>query len=137
MNPAHRLKAARRLRGEPAVLPRRVGGQRRLDAFKKNEIVRRRLGRTADRREPLDPVEEQGSPMERLLRSIVRGADALVWLRSLPELPPPSGTLQESKIRPEVGLELLSNQLGNFDLSGYHPDGPLPDVPEAAMRSRA
>ena len=31
---------------------------------------------------------------------------------------------------PDVGLELLSNQLGGFDLSGYDLDGPLPDIPE-------
>jgi N-acetyl-S-(2-succino)cysteine monooxygenase len=36
----------------------------------------------------------------------------------------------QSKIHPDVGLELLSNQLGNFDLSEYDLDGPLPDVPE-------
>jgi alkanesulfonate monooxygenase len=38
--------------------------------------------------------------------------------------------LQE-KIHSDVGLELLSNQLGNFDLSEYDLDGPLPDVPES------
>jgi alkanesulfonate monooxygenase len=37
----------------------------------------------------------------------------------------------QSKIHPDVGLELLSNQLGNFDLSQYDLDGPLPDVPES------
>jgi N-acetyl-S-(2-succino)cysteine monooxygenase len=37
----------------------------------------------------------------------------------------------QSKIHPDVGLELLSNQLGNFDLSEYDLDGPLPDVPES------
>ena len=31
---------------------------------------------------------------------------------------------------PDVGLELLSNQLGGFDLSEYDLDGPLPDIPE-------
>jgi alkanesulfonate monooxygenase len=36
----------------------------------------------------------------------------------------------ESKIHPDVGLELLSNQLGGFDLSEYDLDGPLPDIPE-------
>jgi N-acetyl-S-(2-succino)cysteine monooxygenase len=36
----------------------------------------------------------------------------------------------QSKIHPDVGLELLSNQLGGFDLSGYDLDGPLPDIPE-------
>ena len=36
----------------------------------------------------------------------------------------------QSKIHPDVGLELLSNQLGNFDLSEYDIDGKLPEVPE-------
>ena len=36
----------------------------------------------------------------------------------------------QSKIHPDVGLELLSNQLGGFDLSEYDLDGPLPDIPE-------
>lgn len=36
----------------------------------------------------------------------------------------------QSKIHPEVGLELLSAAVGGFDLSGYPLDGPLPDLPE-------
>jgi N-acetyl-S-(2-succino)cysteine monooxygenase len=36
----------------------------------------------------------------------------------------------QSKIHPDFGLELLSNQLGGFDLSEYDLDGPLPDIPE-------
>jgi len=52
---AHRLEAARRRGGEPAVRPNRTGGQRRLDAFEKNEIVSRGIGRTADRRDPARP----------------------------------------------------------------------------------
>lgn len=36
----------------------------------------------------------------------------------------------QSKIHPDVGLELLSNQLGGLDLSEYDLDGPLPDIPE-------
>ena len=36
----------------------------------------------------------------------------------------------QSKIHPDVGLELLSNQFGGFDLSEYDLDGPLPDIPE-------
>src|SRR5882762_5943618 len=35
-----------------------------------------------------------------------------------------------SLIHPDVGLELLSNALGGFDLSEYDLDGPLPDVPD-------
>lgn len=33
-------------------------------------------------------------------------------------------------ILPEVGLALLSNLIGGFDLSGYPIDGPVPDLPE-------
>ena len=32
-------------------------------------------------------------------------------------------------IHPEIGLALLSNYIGNFDLSAYPVDGPLPDLP--------
>ncbi|HVI91374.1 MAG TPA: NtaA/DmoA family FMN-dependent monooxygenase, partial [Dongiaceae bacterium] len=32
-------------------------------------------------------------------------------------------------IHPEIGLALLSNYIGNFDLSAYPLDGPLPDLP--------
>ena len=35
-----------------------------------------------------------------------------------------------SKIHPDVGLELLSNQLDNMDLSEYDLDGPLPEIPD-------
>src|SRR5690349_20810879 len=43
----------------------------------------------------------------------------------------------QSKINPDVGLELLSNQLGGFDLSEYDLDGPLPDIPERNLHSAA
>ncbi|MFM9896288.1 LLM class flavin-dependent oxidoreductase [Achromobacter xylosoxidans] len=33
-------------------------------------------------------------------------------------------------IHPVVGVQLLSNMIGGFDLSGYPIDGPLPDIPE-------
>ena len=36
----------------------------------------------------------------------------------------------QSKIHPDVGLKLLSNQLGGFDLSEYDLDGPLPEIHE-------
>jgi N-acetyl-S-(2-succino)cysteine monooxygenase len=36
----------------------------------------------------------------------------------------------QSLIHPDVGLELLSNALGGFDLSEYDLDGPLPDIPD-------
>ena len=35
----------------------------------------------------------------------------------------------QSLIHPDVGLELLSNALGGFELSEYDTDGPLPDIP--------
>ncbi len=35
----------------------------------------------------------------------------------------------QSLIHPDVGLELLSDALGGFDLTKYPLDGPLPDVP--------
>ncbi|OOW72167.1 nitrilotriacetate monooxygenase [Xanthomonas axonopodis pv. melhusii] len=41
-------------------------------------------------------------------------------------------------VEPAVGIALLSRMLGNFDLSAYPPDGPLPDLPltETGQRSR-
>jgi len=38
--------------------------------------------------------------------------------------------LLQSRIHPDVGLELLSNQLDNMDLSEYDLDGPLPEIPD-------
>ena len=37
----------------------------------------------------------------------------------------------QSLIHPSVGLELLSNALGGFDLAGYDLDGPLPDAADS------
>ncbi len=34
-------------------------------------------------------------------------------------------------IDPVVGLALLERMVGGFDLSGYDPDGPIPELPEA------
>ena len=47
------------------------------------------------------------------------------------------GMLQ-SLIEPKAGLALLGRMIGNFDLSGYPLDGPLPDLPETqdGQRSR-
>lgn len=43
----------------------------------------------------------------------------------------------QSGIEPVVGLQLLSQVLGGFDLSGYPVDGPLPELPETnGPRSR-
>lgn len=41
-------------------------------------------------------------------------------------------------VAPEVGIALLSRMLGNFDLSGYPHDAPLPELPptETGQRSR-
>jgi len=36
----------------------------------------------------------------------------------------------QSKIHPDVGLELLSNAVGGFDLREYDIDGPLPEIPD-------
>lgn len=41
-------------------------------------------------------------------------------------------------VEPHVGVALLGRMLGNFDLSGYPPDGPLPELPltDSGQRSR-
>lgn len=46
-------------------------------------------------------------------------------------------SLQE-QVAPEVGIALLGRMLGNFDLSGYPPDEPLPELPltDSGQRSR-
>ena len=36
----------------------------------------------------------------------------------------------QAKIHPDVGLELLSNALGGFDLTECDIDGPLPEIPD-------
>jgi FMN-dependent oxidoreductase (nitrilotriacetate monooxygenase family) len=44
----------------------------------------------------------------------------------------------QALVEPAVGVALLSRMLGNFDLSGYPLDGPLPDLPltDSGQRSR-
>ena len=44
----------------------------------------------------------------------------------------------QALVDPRVGVGLLGRMLGNFDLSGYPLDGPLPDLPptEDGQRSR-
>ena len=69
IDPAERLKPAHRLGGEPVILPGRIGAERGPHPFEKDEIMRRGLGRAADRGDPLDPVREQRAPMKRLLRA--------------------------------------------------------------------
>lgn len=46
--------------------------------------------------------------------------------------------LLQSLIEPKAGLALLGRMIGNFDLSGYPLDGPLPELPETqdGQRSR-
>ncbi len=39
----------------------------------------------------------------------------------------------QSLIHPDVGLELLSNAVGGFDLGGYELDGPLPEAVDATL----
>ncbi len=39
-----------------------------------------------------------------------------------------------SLIHPDVGLEVLSNAVGGFDLAGYDLDGPLPDAVDATYK---
>jgi len=44
----------------------------------------------------------------------------------------------QALIEPKAGRALLGRMIGNFDLSGYPLDGPLPDLPETqdGQRSR-
>jgi FMN-dependent oxidoreductase (nitrilotriacetate monooxygenase family) len=46
--------------------------------------------------------------------------------------------LLQDLVEPNVGLALLGRMIGNFDLSGYPLDGPLPELPETqdGQRSR-
>jgi FMN-dependent oxidoreductase (nitrilotriacetate monooxygenase family) len=46
--------------------------------------------------------------------------------------------LFQDLVEPQVGVALLGRMLGNFDLSGYPLDGPLPDLPltDSGQRSR-
>jgi alkanesulfonate monooxygenase len=67
-----------------------------------------------------------GRPPEAL--KIMPGLNAIVG-RTANEAAEKHRFLQ-SKIHPDVGLELLSNQLDNMDLSEYDLDGPLPDIPD-------
>jgi FMN-dependent oxidoreductase (nitrilotriacetate monooxygenase family) len=68
-----------------------------------------------------------GRPPEAL--KLMPGLNAIVG-RTKKEAEDKHRFLQEL-IHPDVGLEVLSNQLGNFDLSEYDLDGPLPDIPES------
>jgi N-acetyl-S-(2-succino)cysteine monooxygenase len=68
-----------------------------------------------------------GRPPEAL--KIMPGLNAIVG-RTRKDAEEKHRFLQES-IHPDVGLEVLSNQLGNFDLSEYDLDGPLPEIPES------
>lgn len=67
---------------------------------------------------------------------IMPGLFAVVG-RSQAEADDKFGLLQ-GLIEPKAGLALLGRMIGNFDLSGYPLDGPLPDLPETqdGQRSR-
>jgi FMN-dependent oxidoreductase (nitrilotriacetate monooxygenase family) len=71
-----------------------------------------------------------GRPPEAL--KVMPGLNAIVG-RTAKEAEEKHRFLQ-SKIHPDVGLELLSNQFGGFDLSEYDIDGPLPEIPEDLIR---
>jgi FMN-dependent oxidoreductase (nitrilotriacetate monooxygenase family) len=71
-------------------------------------------------------MAKYGRPAEAL--KIMPGLNAIVG-RTAKEAQEKHHFLQ-SKIHPDVGLELLSNQLDNMDLSEYDLDGPLPEIPD-------
>jgi alkanesulfonate monooxygenase len=71
-------------------------------------------------------MAKYGRPPEAL--KIMPGLNAIVG-RTAKEADEKHRYLQ-SLIHPDVGLELLSNALGGFDLSEYHIDGRLPDIPD-------
>jgi FMN-dependent oxidoreductase (nitrilotriacetate monooxygenase family) len=71
-------------------------------------------------------MAKYGRPPETL--KIMPGLNAIV-ARTAREADEKHRYLQ-SLIHPDVGLELLSNALGGFDLSEYDIDGPLPDIPD-------
>lgn len=41
----------------------------------------------------------------------------------------------QDQLHPELGLSMLSDLVGGFDLSGYDPDGPLPQLPPTNQNS--
>src|SRR5260370_5134830 len=71
-------------------------------------------------------MAKYGRPPEAL--KIMPGLNAIVG-RTAKEAEEKHQYLQ-SLIHPDVGLELLSNALGGFDLSEYDLDGPLPEIPD-------
>ncbi|MET0264025.1 MAG: LLM class flavin-dependent oxidoreductase, partial [Duganella sp.] len=79
-------------------------------------------------------VADKGRKPESL--KIMPGLFAVVG-RSQAEADDKFGQLQQL-IEPQAGLALLGRMIGNFDLSGYPLDGPLPDLPETqdGQRSR-
>jgi FMN-dependent oxidoreductase (nitrilotriacetate monooxygenase family) len=86
--------------------------------------------------ETLQKAKEFRSDIHRRMARFGRAPDAI---RIMPGFNPVIGRTEEeaeekhrflqSKIHPDVGLELLSAALGGFDLRPYPLDGPLPDVP--------
>ena len=79
-------------------------------------------------------VVAHGRPPESL--KVMPGLFAVVG-RSQGEADDKFGELQRL-IEPKAGLALLGRMIGNFDLSGYPLDGPLPDLPQTqdGQRSR-
>jgi FMN-dependent oxidoreductase (nitrilotriacetate monooxygenase family) len=71
-------------------------------------------------------MAKYGRPPEAL--KVMPGLNAIVG-RTAKEAQEKHRFLQ-SKIHPDVGLELISNQLDNMDLSEYDLDGPLPEIPD-------
>ena len=71
-------------------------------------------------------MAKHGRPPEAL--KVMPGLNAIVG-RTAKEAEEKHHYLQ-SLIHPDVGIELLSNALGGFDLSEYDIDGPLPDIPD-------
>ncbi|MFR0673252.1 LLM class flavin-dependent oxidoreductase [Enterobacterales bacterium AW_CKDN230030176-1A_HGKHYDSX7] len=74
-----------------------------------------------------------------------RSRDALKVMPGVYVVTAPTETEAQAKharfqalVDPRVGIALLGRMLGNFDLSGFAPDGPLPDLPltENGQRSR-
>jgi len=84
-------------------------------------------------RDMKERVARQGRAPDSL--RITPGIFAVVG-RSEGEAQDKFGTLQ-SLIEPKAGLALLGRMIGNFDLSGYPLDGPLPELPETTDGQRS
>ncbi len=83
--------------------------------------------------------------IKRRLEAYGRSADSLKIMPGLLIVVAETEALAQEKfesfqdlVKPEVGIALLGRMLGNFDLSGYPQDGPLPVLPltDSGQRSR-